>query len=179
MRRSFLAVLCAVLWACASTDVVRHPTLEHPLHGCYIGCPFGYSLFGSFRQQQLNCNGTTRYLTDVTITGEDDAPGSPDESRWFTGYLNAAAEGMILKRLAARGVNKASAEWAHEYGLEEQRMRSEYGDSVRAAYPKKHVALQSCDTFRRSQCMASGNCAALPGEPDPVTGRPAPIPPQH
>lgn len=169
MRRLIIAALCGVFCSCASVvTTTQHPTIDHPLIGCYIGCPAGYSIFGSFRQELLNCRNGSRWLEDLRITGEDDNPNDPSESRWFTGYLNTAAEGLILRRLADRGVTRLSKEWAAEYGAEEKRLRAEFGDSVRAAYLKIHVALESCDAFKRAHCLAIGTCAAHEGEPDPL-----------
>ena len=164
-----LAALAVLCMSCASV-AVRHPSIGTPIHGCYIGCPEGYSLFGSFRQEQFRCRNGSRWLTDIVIIGEDDNPNDPNESRWFTGYLNTAAEGLIAKRLATRGITRTSREWSSEYGVEEKKMRAEYGDSARAAYLKIHVALESCDALKRAACQISDNCATHPGEPDP-TGR--------
>ena len=116
------------------------------------------------------CRSDRRDGLDIIITGEENDPGNPGDSRWLTGYINAAAEGLIVKRLASRGITQASKQWGAQFSAELSRLRSEFGNSVRATYLKIDVVLQTCSTYFATQCMGNTEhpCAAHPGEPDPL-----------
>jgi hypothetical protein len=77
-----LAIVAGILFSCAES--VPHPTKTSTMPGCYVACPQGYTVF---RHQHL-CRGGIRQFQDVTITGEDNVPGSPSDDRWYT--LNGA-----------------------------------------------------------------------------------------
>jgi hypothetical protein len=173
--------------SCASVPA-PHPTPERPIMACVISCPEGFTM----RQQHL-CRSARRWLLDVRLTGEDDRPGDPSESRWFTGLTSYGADYITRERLrlmeglippcpespAGQLAGKKCSEpaiWAERYSATMKEVQHEMGDEAKAAYNKQDVLLESCDSFKRRTflTMSADQRGVHPGETDPVSGQPAP-----
>ena len=161
MRNLCMAVIiggCFV--SCVTTT--PHPKPDRPIAGCYLTCPDGW-----FMRPQHRCRGSM-WMQDIQITGEDDVPGDPAESRWFTGLTSFGADYMVNERLKAAGITRADPRWREKYSELLAQVTRELGREAKAAYPKLDVVLMSCDALKAMRCMASGQCAHHPGEPDPL-----------
>ncbi len=162
--RHYIAI-AALLTSCASVPA-RQPSPSNRVPGCYISCPSGF-----LSHPQHECRDHRAWLTDISITGGEDVPGDPSESRWFTGLTSFGADYVVRERLKLAGVkDDGSAAWARKYGEVLTAVQQEMGDEARAAYPKVDVLLMTCDSYKQIRCMAKVDypCAAMPGEPDPL-----------
>ena len=138
-----------------------HPTPDHPIQGCYISCASGRS-FGA-RFQHL-CQ-SDRFLLDIPITGEDNVPDDPSESRWFTGLTSTGADYTVRKRLKAESLKDGTVEWARRYQIVLKDVKREMGDEARAAYNKQDVVLMTCRRYIDQVCGGvDKKCGTHPGE---------------
>jgi hypothetical protein len=163
--RAVCAALAAFFVRCASVPP-PHPTVAHAISGCYISCSAGYKI-----RQQHSCRSDSRFMQDITITGEDDVPGDPSESRWFTGATSFGAAHEVEALLEVVGVTKKStpmAEYSRRYAEELKRVQAELGERSRAAYNKQDVVLKSCQAYRDQVCaelaLTGHPCGQFPGE---------------
>lgn len=96
---------------------------------------------GSFFPRQHLCKNGRRWFEDRPVIGE---------------YSTRGADGQKLTDV-----------WiaCMEFGWNE---RDQKRTCARTEdWPKEEVERGACDSYIRSNCMTSGNCAAHPGEPDP------------
>lgn len=178
MRR--LLLLFALLSGCASIRDAQthpHPTPDHQIVACVIQCPEGWD-----SKPMKKCRGNSRQWTvDVHLTGEDDVPGDPEQSRWLTGLTSFGADFVTRERLRARGIaefdrvdetKRPNLEWSRAYVAELKHVRREMGNESFAAYLKSDVVLTSCESYRQQRCFSkaatNSPCGAHPGEPDPL-----------
>lgn len=176
------AVLVALL-RCAAVPLPR-PTPDHPIAACYISCKEGY-----FNRGQHSCRGDRRRMLNINITSEDDVPGDPQESRWFTGLPSYGADYIVRERLltldglippcregqlAGRACS-APLVWGQRYAVRMKEVQNELGDEARAAYNKQDVELMTCESYIARICGGiDAKCSMHPGED--LFGQP--IPPQ-
>jgi hypothetical protein len=162
MRRLIVAAIAAIFVSCASSPE-PHPTPEHKVVGCYVACPAGYAL----RRQHI-CRSDRTQFKDILISGEENDPNNPQESRWLTGAPTLAVERLVSDRLTAAGARPTDANWSKKFADLFDEIRADVGNDAVESYAKVDVVLQTCSAVIQMRCGAgSRDCAAHPGEPSP------------
>ncbi len=155
------------MMACSSIPTDIHPTLNHPIKGCLITCANGRH-FG-YRDQHL-CQGDRHFL-EIDITGEDNVPEDPSESRWYTGLTSTGADYEVKRRLKDEGLKTGTVEWGRRYSVVLKDVQREMGNEARAAYKKQDVVLMPCKAYIAMYCdQPDKKCGTHPGED--ISGNP-------
>jgi hypothetical protein len=161
-RAVLAAFVAAFCFSCASVPD-PHPTPQHKVVACVVLCPAGYAL----RPQHI-CRSDRTQFKDILISGEENDPNNPQESRWLTGAPTLAVERLVIDRLAAAGARPTDADWSKKFSDVFDEIRADVGNDAFETYAKIDVVLQTCSAVIQMRCGAgSRDCAAHPGEPDP------------